>query len=223
MEHVAWLQHAGIYHGDRQVLTDVTMSLSKAEFVYLIGKTGSGKSSLLKTMWGEIPIRNGKGKIAGYDLAQLTKDSVRALRRKLGIVFQEFYLFDDWSVFDNLQFVLEATGWIDKPKRDERIYQVLKDVGLNGTEQQIAGLLSGGEQQRLVIARAILNNPEIIIADEPTGNLDPDTSVEILRLLRSLAVQYNTAIFMATHDYAMIDRFPGRVYRCENGKVSEID
>lgn len=223
MEYVAWLQNAAIFHGDKQILTDVNMSLSKAEFVYLIGRTGSGKSSLLKTLWGEIPLQRGKGKVAGTDLSQLTQDSVRALRRKLGIVFQEFYLFDDWTVWDNLHFVLEATDWKDSQKMKERIEQVLKDVGLSGTEKNTAGRLSGGEQQRLVIARAILNNPEIIIADEPTGNLDPDTSVEILRLLRSLAVQYNTAIFMATHAYAMIDRFPGRVYKCEGGKVDELD
>jgi cell division transport system ATP-binding protein len=177
----------------------------------------------MKTLWGEIPLRQGKGKVAGTDLSQLTEESVRKLRRKLGIVFQEFYLFEDWTVYDNLLFVLEATGWNDATQIKLRIHQVLRDVGLSNTEKSIAGQLSGGEQQRLVIARAILNTPEIIIADEPTGNLDPDTAVEILRLLRSLAVQYNTAIFMATHAYAMIDRFPGRVYRCEGGKVEELD
>jgi cell division transport system ATP-binding protein len=223
MEYVAWLQDAGIYHGARKILDNVNMSLSRAEFVYLIGKTGSGKSSLLKTLWGEIPLQHGKGKVAGADLTQLNQERVRLLRQKLGIVFQEFYLFEEWTVWDNLQFVLEATGWRDTDKRKERIDQALKDVALSGTEQSIAGQLSGGEQQRLVIARAILNNPEIIIADEPTGNLDPDTSVDLLRLLRSLAVQYNTAIFMATHDYAMIDRFPGRVYRCEGGKIEELE
>jgi cell division transport system ATP-binding protein len=223
MEYVAWLQDAEIYHGERKILSRVNMSLSKAEFVYLIGKTGSGKSSLLKTLWGEIPLQHGKGRVAGTDLTQLNQDKVRALRRKLGIVFQEFYLFEDWTVWDNLQFVLEATGWAEEEPRKQRIQQVLKDVGLSDTEKSIAGQLSGGEQQRLGIARAILNTPEIIIADEPTGNLDPDTSVEILRLLRSIAVQYNTAIFMATHAYAMIDRFPGRVYKCEGGKVEELD
>jgi cell division transport system ATP-binding protein len=223
MENVAWLQDATITQGERTILSSVQMSLSRAEFVYLIGKTGSGKSSLLKTLWGEIPLQQGRGKVAGLDLTQLTPALVRDLRQKLGIVFQDFYLFEDWSVWDNLRFVLDATGWADSEQKDARIRQVLKDVGLGDTEQSVAGQLSGGEQQRLVIARAILNTPEIIIADEPTGNLDPDTSVEILRLLRSLAVQYNTAIFMATHDYAMIDRFPGRVYRCHDGKVDEID
>jgi len=223
MEYVCWLQDASICHGERKILTDVTMSLSKAEFVYLIGKTGSGKSSLLKTLWGEIPLQGGKGKVVGTDLNRLSPEAIRAMRRKLGIVFQEFYLFEDWSVWDNLQFVLEATDWVDKEQRKLRITQVLKDVGLSGTEENIAGQLSGGEQQRLGIARAILNTPEIIIADEPTGNLDPDTSVDFLRLLRSLAMQYNTAIFMATHDYAMIERFPGRVYKCEGGKVQELD
>jgi cell division transport system ATP-binding protein len=223
MENVAWLQDATITQGERTILSSVQMSLSRAEFVYLIGKTGSGKSSLLKTLWGEIPLQQGRGKVAGLDLTQLTPALVRDLRQKLGIVFQDFYLFEDWSAWDNLRFVLDATGWADSEQKDARIRQVLKDVGLGDTEQSVAGQLSGGEQQRLVIARAILNTPEIIIADEPTGNLDPDTSVEILRLLRSLAVQYNTAIFMATHDYAMIDRFPGRVYRCHDGKVDEID
>lgn len=223
MEYVAWLQDAGIYHGEREILSDVTMSLSRAEFVYLIGKTGSGKTSLLKTLWGEIPLKQGKGRVAGIDLVHLDAASTRTLRRKLGIVFQDFYLFEDWSVWHNLQFVLEATGWTSADGRKERITQVLSDVGLSGTEQSVAGQLSGGEQQRLVIARAILNTPEIIIADEPTGNLDPDTSVEILRLLRSLAVKYNTAIFMGTHDYAMIERFPGRVYRCDDGKVQELE
>lgn len=223
MEYVAWLQDASIYHGERKILSDVNMSLSKSEFVYLIGKTGSGKSSLLKTLWGEIPLQHGRGRVAGYDLTQLNTDKIRSLRRKLGIVFQEFYLFDDWTVWDNLLFVLEATGWDNTDLQVQRIRQVLSDVGLSNTEKSIAGQLSGGEQQRLGIARALLNTPEIIIADEPTGNLDPDTSVEILRLLRSIAVQYNTAIFMATHAYAMIERFPGRVYKCEGGKVEELD
>jgi cell division transport system ATP-binding protein len=223
MEYVAWLQDASIYHGERKILADVNMSLSRAEFVYLVGRTGTGKTSVLKTLWGEIPLKQGKGKVAGMDLVQLTEATTRDLRRKLGIVFQDFYLFEDWSVQDNLHFVLEATGWKESGKRQQRISQVLVDVGLGGVEESIAGRLSGGEQQRLVIARAILNNPEIIIADEPTGNLDNDTSVEIMRLLRSLAVQYNTAIFMATHDYGIIERFPGRVYRCENEKVHEVD
>lgn len=223
MEYVAWLQDAVIQQGERTILNGVNMSLSRAEFVYLIGRTGSGKSSLLRTLWGELPLHQGKGKVVGADLSRLDPELTRAMRRKLGIVFQDFYLFEDWTVWDNLHFVLDATGWTEKESREARIRQVLSDVGLTNTEQSVAGRLSGGEQQRLVIARAILNTPEIIIADEPTGNLDPDTSVEILRLLRSLAVQYSTAIFMATHDYAMIDRFPGRVYRCYNGKVEELD
>lgn len=223
MEHVVYLQNADIYQDAQQVLQSVNLSLSRAEFVYLVGKTGSGKSSLLKTLWGEVPLRSGTGLIAGVALRDLNQAGIRDLRRKLGIVFQEFHLFEDWSVYDNLAYVLESTGWKREEERRARIAQVLSDVGLGDAGDRVVLRLSGGEQQRLVIARAMLNTPEIILADEPTGNLDPETSVEILHLLRTLAIQYSTAILMATHDYRIIERFPGRVYRCGDGQVVEED
>ena len=223
MEQIAYLQQATIRHGTREILNDVNVSLSKAEFVYLIGKTGSGKSTLLKTLWGELPLYEGNGFIAGHDLATLRKKDVSKLRRRLGIVFQDFYLFDHWTVRDNLMFVLDATGWKKKEDKMNRIVQVLTDVELLPEIDKKVMLLSGGEQQRLVIARAILNTPQVILADEPTGNLDPETSVEILRLLRQLAVRYDTAILMASHDFRMIEKFPGRVYQCGGGVIREIE
>ena len=223
MEQIAYLRGADITRGDTALLHNVDLSMSQSEFVYLIGRTGSGKSSLLKTFWGELPLGKGDGAIAGFNLSTLKRNQVYSLRRKIGIVFQEFHLFETWSLQENLSFVLEATGWTDKPLRDARIAEVLHDVELLRYAEKQAGQLSGGEQQRLVIARAILNKPEIILADEPTGNLDPETSAEILHLLRDLAVRYNTAILMATHDRELLRKFPGRVYHCENGTVSEMD
>lgn len=223
MEYIAYLQQAQIFRGTREILRNVDISISKAEFVYLIGKTGSGKSSLLKTLWGEIPLYAGNGYVVGFDLGSLDQKQVTALRRQLGIVFQEFHLFDDWTVEQNLMFVLEATGWKDKGKKQRRVMEVLNDVELGQYLDKKVIHLSGGEQQRLGTARAMLNNPQLIIADEPTGNLDPDTSVEILRLLRTLAVRYDTAILMATHDHKTIEKFPGRVYVCEDMTVREID
>ena len=223
MEQVLLLQNATIDRDGRNLLSNVNLSMSRSEFVYLIGKTGSGKSSLLKTLWGEIPLMSGTGSIVGMDLGSLTPRKVTELRRKIGIVFQEFHLFDDWTLFENLSFVLEATGWKDKGEIANRISQVLGDVELARYMDTKAGQLSGGEQQRLVIARSILNNPEIILADEPTGNLDPETSYEILQLLRTLAMRYNTAILMATHDREILRRFPGRVYLCQNTAVIEME
>ena len=223
MEQIAFLQHASVKLNERTVLEDVHFSMSKAEFVYLIGKTGSGKSSLLRTLWGELPLREGKGAIAGFDLTQLTRQRVPELRKSLGIIFQDFHLFHQWSVKDNLNFVLEATGWKDKGKKVARITKVLEDVELLHYMDKKVINLSGGEQQRLVAARAMLNTPSIILADEPTGNLDPETSIEILRLLRDLALRYDTAILMATHDYRIIEKFPGRVYQVANSKVHEIE
>lgn len=223
MEHVLFLQNAAIERDSNILLSNVNLSMSRSEFVYLIGKTGSGKSSLLKTLWGEIPLGTGTGSIVGTDLGGLTPKRVTELRRKIGIVFQDFHLFHDWTLFENLSFVLEATGWKDKGKIANRITQVLGDVELARYMDTEAGKLSGGEQQRLVIARSILNNPEIILADEPTGNLDPETSYEILQLLRTLAMRYNTAILMATHDQEILRRFPGRIYLCKDRAVIEME
>ena len=223
MEQIVYLRNATIDRGNEAVLEEIHLSMSRSEFVYLVGRTGSGKSSLLKTLWGELPLLQGSGKIADFDLTTLSRKDVSVLRRKIGIVFQEFHLFETWSLHDNLKFVLEATGWKDKAQIEGRIAQVLHDVQLTKHINKKANQLSGGEQQRLVIARAILNTPEIILADEPTGNLDPQTSVEILRLLRDLAVRYNTAILMATHDQSILAKFPGRVYLCEDGKLKEIE
>lgn len=223
MEQIVYLRNATIDRGDASVLEGVDLSMSKSEFVYLVGRTGSGKSSLLKTLWGELPLIKGAGRIADYDLTTLNRKDVSVLRRKIGIVFQEFHLFEEWTLHDNLMFVLEATGWKNKSEMEGRIMQVLHDVQLSQYQDKRANQLSGGEQQRLVIARAILNKPEIVLADEPTGNLDPQTSVEILHLLRDLAVRYNTAILMATHDQSILEKFPGRVYLCEKGVLQELE
>jgi len=223
MEQIVYLRNATIDRGNEAVLTGINLSMSKSEFVYLVGRTGSGKSSLLKTLWGELPLLQGTGKIANFDLTKLTRKDVSVLRRKIGIVFQDFHLFEEWTLHDNLLFVLEATGWNDRAQMEARIAQVLHDVQLTKHIDKRSNQLSGGEQQRLVIARAILNTPEIILADEPTGNLDPQTSVEILHLLRDLAVRYNTAILMATHDQSILAKFPGRVYLCEEGRLQEIE
>lgn len=223
MEQIVYLRNATIDRGNEAVLTGINLSMSKSEFVYLVGRTGSGKSSLLKTLWGELPLLQGTGKIANFDLTKLSRKDVSVLRRKIGIVFQDFHLFEEWTLHDNLLFVLEATGWNDRAQMEARIAQVLHDVQLTKHIDKRSNQLSGGEQQRLVIARAILNTPEIILADEPTGNLDPQTSVEILHLLRDLAVRYNTAILMATHDQSILAKFPGRVYLCEEGRLQEIE
>ena len=181
MEYVAQLNNAQIYQKDVQILHDVNMSISLAEFVYLIGKTGDGKSSLLKTLWAELPLREGTGKMVGYDLADLETQEIPMLRRKIGMIFQDFHLFKDWTVADNLRFVLEATGWKNKKEIEQRINEVLLRVDLIGKLSSKAYKLSGGEQQRVVIARAILNKPLLILADEPTGNLDSATGVDGLR------------------------------------------
>ena len=204
---------------DHKVLSDVSLNITKGEFVYLIGRTGSGKSSLLKTLYGALPPGPGKAEVAGYELATLTRKTIPLLRRKLGIVFQDFNLLSDRTVEDNLWFVLEATNWQDKAKMRDRMNEVMEQVGLKGKEQKRPHQLSGGEQQRVVIARALLNAPELIISDEPTGNLDPETSDDILLLLRRLAQDNDTAVLFATHDYRIIENFPARIIRCINGKV----
>lgn len=210
-----------IYQKDQRVLSDVNLQITKGEFVYLIGKTGSGKSSLLKILYGALPLEEGKGVVAGHDLKVLNRRSIPHLRRKLGIVFQDFNLLSDRTVEGNLRFVLEATNWKSEKEKKERMTAVLEQVGLEGKEQKMPHQLSGGEQQRVVIARALLNKPSLIIADEPTGNLDPDTSDDILMLLRKLAQHNDTAVLFATHDYRILEQFPARIIRCINGQVMD--
>ncbi len=214
------LQNVDIYQQKHLVLAQVNLHVSKGEFVFLIGQTGSGKSSLLKVIYGDLRIANGEGKAAGFDLKKLTEKEIPFLRRKLGIVFQDFQLLTDRTVEQNLRFVMEATGWKDKNLISERIKDVLEKVGLRSKINKMPHELSGGEQQRIVIARALLNDPEIILADEPTGNLDPDTSEEIVLLLRQIS-QSGTAVLMASHDYHIIRTFPSRIIKCEGGKVHE--
>ena len=187
----------------------------------MIGKTGSGKSSLIKTLYGDLNLDKGQGQITGYDLAALKEKQIPQLRRKLGVVFQDFKLLSDRNIFDNLSFVLKATGWKDTQKITERIKEVLTLVGVDADLQKFPFELSGGEQQRVAIARALLNEPELIIADEPTGNLDPETSKEIMTLFKKLHSQGMT-LLMATHDYNMIVKFPGRIFRCEEGQLFEV-
>ena len=202
------------------VLKNVNLSVEEGEFVYLIGKVGSGKSSLIKTMYAEIPIESGEAKVFDYDLAEIRRRDVPMLRRKIGVVFQDFQLLTDRSVADNLLFVLKATGWKDKEEMQERIDEVLKQVGMENKAYKMPHELSGGEQQRVVIARSILNKPKLILADEPTGNLDPETGHQIVLLLRGIA-EKGTAVIMATHNINLVEEFPGRVIKCEDKKVVE--
>jgi cell division transport system ATP-binding protein len=216
------LKHANIYQGKALILNDVNFEAGKAEFVYLIGKTGSGKSSLLKTLYGDLYLTEGEGNVAGFDLKQLKWQTIPLLRRNLGIVFQDFRLLTDRNVYNNLEFVLKATGWKDKALIKEKIESVLTKVGLKDKGFKMPHEMSGGEQQRVDIARALLNNPKLILADEPTGNLDPNTTDEIMQLLFSICRDYHTAFIMATHDYTIIQKFPARVVRIEQGAVKEI-
>ncbi len=213
------LSEAGIFQGENPVLEKVNLNISKGEFVYLIGKTGSGKSSLLKTLYAALPLAHGKGNVAGFDLKKLNRRTIPHLRRKLGIVFQNFNLLDDRTVEQNLLFSLKAMGWKDKSKMLARVNELLARVDLKGKNDKMPHAISGGEQQRVVIARALLNHPELIIADEPTGNLDPETSDDILLLLRKLAQENDTAVLFATHDYRILENFPARIIRCHGGKV----
>jgi len=211
-----------IHQGTTAVLQDVNLQVSEGEFVYLIGRTGSGKSSLLKTLYGELPLQEGEANIAGYNLKGLLKKDVPFLRRKLGIVFQDFPLTTDRNVLENLMFVLRATGWTNKHEMLDRCKAVLEKVGLQTKDYKIPAELSGGEQQRLVIARALLNEPKVMLADEPTGNLDPEVSDEIMALLKSIARE-GTAILMATHDYRLIQKFGGSIYKLENRSLRAIE
>ena len=211
------LQNALIVQQETPILKDVNLQIKAGEFVFLIGKTGSGKSSLLKTLYGALSLLNGEGYVAGYDIKTINRKQLPLLRRKLGMVFQEYNLLSDRSVDENLYFVLEATGWKDQTAMRTRVFEVLDSVNLTSKSSNRPHQLSGGERQRLAIARALLNSPELIIADEPTGNLDPETSDDLMRLLISLSKQNNTAVLFATHDYRVMERFPARTLKCENG------
>jgi len=216
------LNGAQIYQGKSLILSNVNLEVMKGDFIYLIGKTGSGKSSLLKTLYGDIYLKEGSGEVAGIDLKKLKWQNVPQLRRNLGIIFQDFRLLTDRNVHDNLEFVLKATGWTDKNLIKEKIDNVLSKVGLKSKGFKMPYEMSGGEQQRVDIARALLNNPKLILADEPTGNLDPDTADEIMHLLFSICRDYQTSVIMATHDYTLIQKYPARVVRIESGSIKEI-
>jgi len=215
------LNHIDVFQQKHLVLSDVNLHIDKGDFVWLIGQTGSGKSSLLKIIYGDLAIPSGEGTACGYELNGIKSKDIPFLRRKLGIVFQDFQLLTDRTVEQNLQFVMRATGWTDKKLIEDRAIDVLNKVGLRSKLKKMPHELSGGEQQRVVIARALLNDPEIILADEPTGNLDPATSEEIVLLLKQISQQLGTAVLIATHDYHIIRTFPSRIIKCENGKVLE--
>jgi cell division transport system ATP-binding protein len=210
-----------IWQQDHLVLTDVNFRVDSGEFVYLVGRVGSGKTSLIKTINAQLPLRDGEATVAGFNLAKLRQKEIPLLRRKLGIVFQDFQLLTDRSVYDNLEFVLKATGWKDKKNIDIRILEVLEKVGLNLKGYKMPHQLSGGEQQRVVIGRALLNDPDIILADEPTGNLDPETSDGIINLLKEIS-KSGRAVIVATHNYTMLKKHPARVIKCSDGKLSAV-
>ena len=218
-EKILALRKANIYQGNSLILQDVNIAVDKGEFVYLVGKTGTGKSSLLKTLYGELPLNEGEGEVVGFNLKGLTWKTVPFLRRTIGIVFQDFQLLTDRNVHDNLEFVLQATGWKDRKLMEEKITDVLDKVGLKTKGFKYPFELSGGEQQRVDLARALLNSPKLILADEPTGNLDPETSDEIMNLLFRISKEFGSAVVMATHDYMVINKFPGRTIKTEKGKV----
>jgi cell division transport system ATP-binding protein len=215
------LKDCRIWQQDHLVLSDVSFNVRKGEFMYLVGKVGSGKTSLIKTLNAQIPLKEGSGIVAGYNLARLRAREIPLLRRKLGIVFQDFQLLIDRSVYHNLEFVLKATGWKNKKAVDARIGEVLEKVGLGLKGYKMPHQLSGGEQQRVVIGRALLNDPDIILADEPTGNLDPETSEGIIRLLKEISTT-GRAVVIATHNYTILKRFPARTVKCDNGKLIEM-
>ena len=212
---------AKINQRGKTILKNVSIDVSEGSFVFLIGRTGSGKSSLIKTIYGDLELVGGVGNVAGYDLTRLKSKQIPNLRRELGVVFQDFKLLPDRTIHDNLEFVLKSTGWKNKKEIADRIDKVLKMVGITLNKNKYPFELSGGEQQRVAIARALLNEPKLIIADEPTGNLDPQTSQEIMQLFKSLHEKGMT-LLMATHDYQMIVKFPGKIFKCENGKVFEV-
>jgi len=221
MSNILELKNAAIYQGDSLVLSEVSLEMAKGDFVYLIGKTGAGKSSFMKTLYGDLSLTEGDGSIVGFNLKTLKEKDIPFLRRKLGIVFQDFKLLSDRTIIDNLRFVLKATGWKDKAEIDEKIDEVLDKVAMKTKGFKFPHELSGGEQQRIAIARALLNDPELILADEPTGNLDPQTSVEVMEVLQDLNKKGHT-ILMATHDYALLLKYPSKTLKCDENKVYEV-
>jgi cell division transport system ATP-binding protein len=217
-EPVVTVNQASIFQGINTVLSEVNFTIDKGEFVFLIGRTGSGKSSLLKTLYADLPLVMGEARVAGFDLNGIKSKHIPFLRRKLGIVFQDFQLFPDRTVAENLNFVMRATGWKEKAKMKSRLIEVLMGVGLGGAGSKMPHQLSGGEQQRVVIARALLNEPSILLADEPTGNLDPEVSEGIFKLFQEIN-RRGTAILMATHNYELLKKYPYRILKCDNGKL----
>ncbi len=220
-EIILTLKNVAIYQRESLILSQVNVSINRGEFVYLIGKTGTGKSSFMKTLYGDIPLKEGQGEIVGINLKTLKDKQIPDLRRKLGVVFQDFKLLNDRNVKQNLEFVLKATGWKDKTKMEKKIDEVLRKVGMQTKHFKFPYQLSGGEQQRIAIARALLNDPELILADEPTGNLDPQTSVEVMEVLQDINKNGNT-ILMATHDYALLLKYPSKTLKCDGQKVFEV-
>lgn len=218
---VLFLRNVNIYQENNKVLSDVNLEVNHGEFIYIIGKTGSGKSSFMKTLYADLPLVEGQASIVDFDLANLKDDKIPYLRRKIGIVFQDFKLLPDRSVYENMIFVLKATGWTDISEMQLKIEEVLEKVGMKNLSKKMPHQLSGGEQQRVAIARALLNDPELILADEPTGNLDPQTSVEVLEVLKKINENGKTVI-MATHNYALLMKFPAKTLKCEDGTIFEV-
>jgi len=220
-ESILFLRNVTIYQEEKVILSDINLEVNHGEFIYIIGKTGSGKSSFMKTLYADLPLTEGEASIVNFDLATLKEDDIPYLRRKIGIVFQDFKLLPDRTVNENMLFVLKATGWTVPTEMQDKIDEVLDKVDMKAFASKMPHQLSGGEQQRVAIARALLNNPELILADEPTGNLDPQTSIEVLEVLRKINANGKTVI-MATHDYALLMKFPSKTLKCEDGSIFEV-